>query len=438
MPSTGRRSFLKSSVASLGAAALAKRAWANSSALGANERVRIAVIGVHGQGWAHVGGWLNTPGVEIAALCDADSAGLNQRADELDKKTKGNVARVTDLRKLLEDRSIDAVSIATPNHWHTLAGLWAMQAGKDAYVEKPLCHNIWEGRQLVKAARKYNRMCQHGTQGRSAPAIREAMQKLRDGVIGKVYMARGLCYKWRDSIGQSSGPQPVPQSVDYDLWLGPAPQKPPQRKSFHYDWHWFWDYGNGDIGNQGVHEMDMARWGLGVEMPTRVQSTGGKLVHDDDKQTCEVQTSTFFYPEQNKILEFEVRPWITNFEGFASGASNEVGVFFYGTEGYMAVEYFGYKTFLGKKREPGPSGNSGEDRWARFINAVRSRKIEDLGVDVEDGFKTCTLIHLANISARLGRTISFDPAKEQCPGDAEANAMLTREYRAPFVVPAVE
>ncbi|HSW45472.1 MAG TPA: Gfo/Idh/MocA family oxidoreductase [Phycisphaerae bacterium] len=434
-----RRTFLKSSMASLGAAAVAGRVSASLAAdtprRGPNDTIRVAVVGVNGQGRGHIGGLSALKGVEVAALCDVDDRVLNRRADELDANTGRKVARIRDIRKLLEDKSIDAVSIATPNHWHTLAGIWAMQAGKDAYVEKPCSHTVWEGRQLVKAARKYNRLCQHGMQGRCSPAVQEAIKKLREGVIGEVYMARGLCYKWRPSIGKVDGPQPVPAEIDYDLWLGPAPHKPPMRKKFHYDWHWFWDYGDGDIGNQGVHEMDMARWGLGVGLPSRTQSMGGRFIFDDGKETFNTQTASFFYPEQNKMLQFEVRPWITNREGFEGPNAPGCVVLFYGSEGYMVLRYFSYKTYLGEKYEPGPVGESGENRWETFIRAVRSRRVEDLGVDIEEGHLTSALCHLANISARLGRTINFDPATERCPGDTEADAMLKRTCRAPFVVP---
>ncbi len=436
MSEINRRTFLGSSVASIGAVAVGRAAQAaDVPRRGANDAVRVAVIGLNGQGQAHIAGYTGRKDAQITALCDVDESVLAKRADDLEKNTGRKVARYTDIRKLLDEAPIDAVSIATPNHWHTLASLWAIEAGKDVYVEKPLSHNVWEGRQLVKAARRHKRMVQHGTQGRSCPAIIEAMQKLREGVIGEVYMARGLCYKWRPSIGKAGGPQPVPQGVHYDLWLGPAPEKPPMRKQFHYDWHWFWDYGDGDIGNQGVHEMDLARWGLGVKLPSKIQSMGGRFIFDDDKETFNVQTASFFYPEQNKMLEFEVRAWITNHEEFGQGESGDVGAIFYGSEGYMDVYYFGYRTYLGRKREPGPSGKSSENRWERFIAGVRSRRIEDLGVDVEDGHLTSAHCHLANISARLGRAITFDPAAERCPGDEEANAMLRRTYRAPYVVP---
>jgi predicted dehydrogenase len=436
MGRVNRRDFLKATTAAAGVVAAGRSAKA--ARRGPNDTVRVGVIGVHGQGNAHIGGFTATQGAEVVALCDVDSHVLDQKAGDLEKKTGRKIARYEDLRKMLDDQSIDAVSIATPNHWHTLASIWAMQADKDVYVEKPLSHNVWEGRQLVNAAHKYKKMVQHGTQGRSCAAIEEAMAKLREGVIGDVYMARGLCYKWRDSIGKVDGPQPVPDFIDYDLWLGPAPSKPLMRKRLHYDWHWQWDYGNGDIGNQGVHEMDMCRWGLGVGLPKRVQAGGGQFLFDDDKQVPNVLTVSFDYPDEKKMLVFEVRPWITNYEGdFGKPPGNNVGVLFYGSEGYMVVQYFRYATFLGKQREPGPSGQSGEDRWARFIRAVRSRRQEDLGVGPEEGHRSATLCHLANIAYRTGRTLAFDPATERITDDAEASRLLTRNYRTPFVVPAI-
>jgi predicted dehydrogenase len=431
-----RRQFLTTSAAA-GAVTLAALQPGPAGAA-ANEVIRVGVIGLNGRGADHIEGFRKLPGAEVAALCDVDEKVLGTRADALDKATDKKVKRYADLRKLFDDKEIDAVSIATPNHWHSLAGIWAMQAGKDVYVEKPCSHNVWEGRQLVKAARKYNRMCQHGTQGRSSPSVREAMQKLREGVIGTVYMAKGLCYKWRPSIGKVSGPQPIPAGIDYDLWLGPAAKQPLRRKRLHYDWHWFWDFGNGDIGNQGVHEMDMARWGLGVGLPRRVQAAGGHYLFDDNQETPNTQIATFEFPEAGKLLQFEVRPWITNHEGgFGTGQANEVGVIFYGSEGYMTVQYFEYKTFLGRRREPGPAGKGAGNEYATFIEGVRQHKQEALGVDVEEGHLSSALCHLANMAYRLGRPIEFDPTREQCPGDAKASELLTRTYRPPFVVPAV-
>jgi predicted dehydrogenase len=435
MSQLNRRDFLKTTTTAAGVAAVALTPGLAPAKTGPNDTIRIGVIGLRGRGKSHIDGFDALPGVEVVAMADVDESVLSQRAAELEAQSQRKITRYIDMRRMFDDKSIDAVSIATPNHWHSLASIWAMQAGKDVYVEKPLSHNVWEGRQLVKAARKYNRMCQHGTQGRSCPAIQEAVQKLREGVIGDVYMARGLCYKWRPSI-EKKPDAPVPPGVHYDLWLGPAPKRAFSENRFHYNWHWHWDYGNGDIGNQGVHEMDMARWGLGVGLPTKVQSMGGQFIFDDDKQVPNAQIATFTYPEQNKMLVFEVRPWITNHEGgFGSGESNDVGVLFYGSEGYMALKYFEYQTFLGQKREPGPSGKSNRNEWATFIAGLKSRKVEDLGVDVEEGHLSSALCHLANMAYRLGRTIDFDPKTETCPNDPEAQKMLTRNYRNPYTVP---
>jgi hypothetical protein len=268
--------------------------------------------------------------------------------------------------------------------------------------------------------------------------LREAIQKLREGAIGDVYMARGLCYKWRPTIGKAGGPQATPPGVDYNLWCGPAPNKPLQRKKLHYDWHWQWDCGNGDMGNQGVHEMDMARWGLGVGLPTRITGTGGHYMFEDDQQTPNTLICTFDYPEQKKMLQFETRHWVSNYEGgFGASGENNVGVLFFGSEGYMEMEYFGYRIFLGKKREPGPKGTGNADPWATFVAAIRSGKREDLGVDIEEGHLTSALCHLGNIAYRVRRSIQFDPAKEKILGDSEASTLLTRDYRKPFVVPGI-
>jgi predicted dehydrogenase len=445
--------------------------------LGANERVRVAVCGVRGRGFDHVQEFSKLPNVEVAALCDVDENVLRQRLADMDRRGLGKPATFADVRKLLDDRSIDAVSIATPNHWHALMAIWACQAGKDVYVEKPCSHNWWEGRQLVRAAAQYNRIVQHGTQSRSSTAIGEAVERLQQGVIGDVYLARGLCFKWRDTIGHAPV-EPVPAGVDYNLWTGPAPLRPFTRNRFHYNWHWFWDTGNGDIGNQGVHEMDKARWGLGVKFPHRVSAVGGHFMFDDDQETPNTLCCAFEFDLPNgrrKMLEFEVRHWITNHEaeigsgafhsrgipaaglaassaaghkpgappqhklGPNAGASNTIGNVFYGSKGYLAMdEYDSYRTWLGEDREPGPSGNGAGDHFANFIDCVRSRRQEDLHAPIEEGHISCTLIHLANVSYRLGRSLRFDPETEQVIGDEEANRLLRdadRGYRAPFIVP---
>jgi predicted dehydrogenase len=411
-----------------------------------NETIRVAVVGVRGQGNAHIREYLRMENVEIAALCDIDNSVMARRADEIEKASGKRPKGYVDLRKLLEDRSIDAISVATPNHWHSLMGIWACQAGKDVYLEKPCSHTYWEGRKVVEAARKYNRIVQHGTNSRGSVALREAMQKLEEGVIGDVYMARGLCFKWRDTIGKKVD-APVPEGVDYDLWLGPAPKRAFNPNRFHYNWHWNWDYGNGDIGNQGIHEMDIARWGLGVTLPTKVMSMGAHYMFDDDQTTPNTQVATLEYDRKGKkvMLVFEVRHWMTNNEAGigqrrdADGLvtdSNCIGNIFYGSEGFMAIDgYTSYKTYLGKKQEPGPSRREGGSTWVNFIQAVRSRKREDLVADIEEGHLSSAAMHLANISYLTGRSIDFDPVKEQIRNDAAANAMLRRTYRAPFVVP---
>jgi len=434
-----RRQYLAASSAAGLAAGLGsfpQTARAQEKPASRNEVIRVACVGVRGKGQHHMNGLGSVPGTEVVALCDIDESILGAQSDQLDKRTGRKVKRFTDYRQLVEDKDIDEVSIATCNHTHTLIAIAALEAGKDVYVEKPCSHNIWEGRQLVKAARKYGRMCQHGTQGRSSPAIREAIQKLRAGIIGEIYMARGLCFKWRPTIGRKAD-APVPPGVHYDLWRGPAPERPFNPNRFHYEWHWNWDYGNGDMGNQGVHEMDMARWGLGVGLPTKVHAGGGHFMFDDDQQTPNTLVCVYQYPEQNKMLVFETRHWITNHEDYGSGASNAVGVTFFGAEGYMQVYYFGYRTFLGRNREPGPTATAGSNEYERFIAGVRSRNPDDLGVEIEDGHLSSSLCHLGNIAYRLGRTVNFDPQTETFPGDEQANAMLSRDYRKPYVVNAV-
>ena len=440
--SINRRQFLASSSAAgiaLGAGSLAATARSEARAVTtANDELRVACIGLRGKGNHHLNGLESVDGVKVVALCDVDESILQSRAEALGKRTDGRKVKLFgDYRKLLDDPDIDVVSIATPNHTHSLIAIAAMAAGKDVYVEKPCSHNIWEGRQLVNAARKYKRMCQHGTQGRSSPAIREAIAKLHEGVIGEVYMARGVCFKWRPSIGKTPE-APVPAGVDYDLWLGPAPKRPFSPNRFHYNWHWHWDYGNGDMGNQGVHEMDMARWGLGVKLPSKVHASGGHFMFDDDQETPNTLLCSFEYPQEKKMLVFETRHWITNQEGFGTSlSSNAVGVTFYGSEGYMQVYYFGYRTYLGKERKQGPSATGNPNEYERFIAGVRSRNPDDLGVEIEDGHYSSSLCHLGNIAYRLGRTINFDPVEETFGDDKEANAMLSRDYREPFVVPEI-
>jgi predicted dehydrogenase len=424
-----RRHFL----AGAAGAALASNALASP-----NNRIRVACVGFRGRGNEHIRSYAKMPDVEIAALCDIDESVLNQRLAEVEKLGRPRPASYTDFRKLLEDKSIDAVSIATPNHHHTLQTIWACEAGKDVYVEKPCSYNMFEAQQIVAAAHKYGRVVQHGTQSRSSAALREAVDKLREGIVGDVYMARGLCFKWRDTIGHAPE-EAVPAGVHYDLWLGPAPEHAFTRNRFHYNWHWNWDYGNGDIGNQGIHQMDLARWGLGVKYPTKVSAMGGHFMFDDDQQTPNDLVAMFEFEEgsKKKSLVFEVRHWISNHEAGLGekGDPNTIGNIFYGSKGYLVFDGPGYRTYLGKEQQPGPARAEGGNHFANFLNAMRSRKQAELNAPIEEGAPSTMLVHLANISYRLGRTLYFDAATMSCKGDDEANRMFTRDYRKPFVVP---
>ncbi len=424
-----RRKFIQT--AAVRTAVLGMPTLIPSRAFGANDRMRVAVIGLNGRGKDHIAGFSKLENVEVATLCDVDEVVLRKSATDFETTYKRKVKMESDLRKVYDDKDIDAVSIATPNHWHALAAIWACQAGKDVYVEKPACHNLYEGRKLVEAASKYGRIVQHGVQLRSSVAIQEAIQHLRDGLIGKVYMARGIVYKWRGDIG-NLGNSPVPEGLNWDLWQGPAQTRAFSKNYVHYNWHWFWDYGNGDIGNQGIHETDLCMWGLDVGLPETITSAGGKFLWNDCKETPEVLTSTYHYPKQGKIIEFEVRPWMTNKDDGV-----EIGNLFYGDKGYMVINgYSDYKTYLGRNREPGPARNAGGDHYKNFADAARARDKKMLNGPVETGHLSASLAHLGNIAYRLGRTLHFDPAKEVFIGDKDANAMLTRKYRAPYLIPA--
>jgi predicted dehydrogenase len=443
-----RRQFLKTSAATATGAILWKP---NSLWAGANNRVRIAVVGIHGMGQSHIKEFAALPDVEVAALCDVDE---NLFGDVIKKHFTGKNRRApktyTDLRKLYEDKEIDGVTVVTPNHWHTLAAIWAIQAGKHVTVEKPCCHNIFEGQKLVEASKKYKVCVQDGAEQRSNPCSQTMAKFLSEGGLGEVYMAKGMCYKWRPTIDHFED-EPVPKGVHYDLWMGPAPERPFNKNRFHYNWHWNWDYGNGDMGNQGVHEMDVARWGLGVKLPTKICAMGGHFLFKDDQQTPNVLMAMFEFPnpdgaaDKKKILQFEVRGWVTNREGFTEGIKetggymtsdrNNVGNLFYGSKGYMSKDVKEWKTFLGEKREPGPTGSGAGNHYEVFANAIRSGDPKTFNKSIEEGFYSCALIHLGNISYRLGRSLEFDPQTMRFPRDEEANAMLKRKYRAPFVVP---
>ncbi len=481
MGHVSRREFLEQSMlAAAAAASPCLPAFGQENKEGSaspNERLRVAVIGVHGQGAVHVSRWARMKDVEVVALCDVDPGVAPEAQADAEKKSGKKPAFVKDIRKLLDDKSIDAVSIATPNHWHTLAALWAVQAGKDVYVEKPLSHNVREGRVLMEAARKHGRIVQHGTQNRCIEGIRQAINHVKTGKLGKIKLAVGLCYKDRRSIGKKAD-APVPPGVDYNLWLGPAPLRPFNPNRFHYEWHWNWDYGNGDIGNQGVHQMDVCRWGIGKsEFPKTVVGLGGRYGYEDDGQTPNTQVTLYDYGDC-QIL-FEVRGLRT--KGYKEAY---IGNVFYGDEGYVVIgagasALFTPKGDLISRFSGGVDGEFGSrEHFRNFVHVVRSRKMEDLRADVLEGHLSSALCHLGNISWRLGkeqpftagdpfgkseagheaftrfkdhltankvdlekvkccmgRVLTLEAGKESFSGDAEADALLTRDYRKPFVVP---
>jgi len=424
MPLT-RRQFLGSSAA----AVIAAGTVAKGKVFGANDKIRVACIGLHGQGGSHVNGFMSDES-EVVALCDVDEKVLDKRVLQVKQKTDKRPKTFKDMRDLFADDSIDAVSFATPNHWHTLGAIWACQAGKDVYVEKPLSHDVWEGRQLAAAAAQYDRIVQHGTQRRSDPRWVRAIQRMRAGVIGDIYMARGLCYKNRDSIGFKEPTQP-PASLDWELWQGPAPEQPFTENYVHYNWHWFWLYGNGDIGNQGVHQMDVGIWGMNKGLPVKVQAVGGRYTYEDQGETPNTMVATYTYAD-GTLFVFEVRGRATNDEGGV-----KIGNLFYGSEGYMAEG-----TFYDKKGQEIPdSGEGGDpitvdgDHYATFLRAVRSRKHEDMAATALEGHISSAHCHLGNIAYRVGEQLEFDPENERFKGSREANKYLTRKYRPGFEVP---
>jgi predicted dehydrogenase len=404
-----RREFLENSMlaaAAMAGSGMASPASAAEESSSPNEVLRVAVLGLNGRGQSHLGGFMKRAGCEVVAVCDPDEQVLmNKGVAVVEKETGKTPAAFQDLRKLLEDRNIDVVTIATPNHWHALASIWGIQAGMDVYVEKPVSHNVSEGRRIVDAARRHRKIVQTGTQSRSSTATRQMIDFVRAGGIGEVRLARGLCYKRRKPIGPR-GEYSVPASVNYDVWSGPAPLHAPTRPQFHYDWHWQWDYGNGDIGNQGIHEMDMARWGLGVDDLGRgVVSYGGRLGYEDAGETANTQVSIYDYGD--KTLVFEVRGLET-----APFKGAMVGVIFEGTQGYAVKGNEGCAVF-DLAGNPVKKFSGGEDHFGNFVKAVRSRKVEDLNADVLEGHLSSALCHLGNVSYRLGEPVSVEEAQQR-------------------------
>jgi predicted dehydrogenase len=476
-----RRAFASRSLMAVAGVAAGKSALGKASpasgpavgarVMGANDRVVVASIGIRGQGDALKRGFARLPNVEVKTLCDVDENLFASRAQDpaLKEVATFRPGYQRDLRRVLEDKDVDAIIVATPNHWHALATVWGLQAGKHVYVEKPASHTVWEGRKMVEAAQRYGKLVQVGTMNRSRPAVREAIKFIQDGGIGEVYMARGLCFKPRPAIGKYPDGAMAPgekyklnvesrdyeptydnaylANVSYDLWLGPAPARTFNRNRFHYNWHWHWDYGNGDTGNQGPHQFDIARWGLGKnEHPVRIRSGGGYFGEESSQETPNLHSTIFEYPD-GKILEFGTRGGYTNDEG-----TQRIGNLFYGTKGWVWIDGDGRKwqSYRGRKDEKGPGADVPKEKggsdplvltsteyphYQNFIDAIRANDPKLLACDIGEGHLSSSLPHLANISYRVSRALTFDPKTETVVGDAEANKLLTREYRKPYVIP---
>jgi predicted dehydrogenase len=416
-----RRDFVKST-----AAAGAILAMPFSRVRGANDAIRVGVAGIRGRGGGLIKEFHDLDSVQVVALCDVDRSVLDKRVKEFTDRNE-KVAAYGDYRRMLEDKSIDIVAVATPDHWHVPIAAASVIAGKDVYVEKPVCHTIAEGRYLVKLARKHGRIVQHGTQSRSSEGIREGIEYLKTGELGKIRMAKAINHQLRGPIGHFPDTE-VPPGVNYDLWLGPAPKRPFNKNRFHYNWHWFWDYGTGDIGNDGIHQIDIARWGLGVGMPKAVSCSGTQLFYDDDHETPDTQIATFEYDDA--YLMFEMRLWTPYpLEG------HDNGDVFYGDNGTLSIGRKGWQVTF-KDGKAGPGGPRGRYLHAvNFIKAVRSRKASDLNADVEVGYRSAVLCHMGNIAMRVGRRLRFDTQNERFIDDAEANTYLTKHYRQGFELP---
>ena len=475
MAEPNRRAFLKSSLAVAGGFTIAGTK-SSGRVLGANDAIRIGVAGLNGRGGSHVDAFAGMPGVQVTYLIDPDTRTHGKHLGTIKKRGGNDPRTIQDLRRALEDKELDAISIATPNHWHALLTIWGCQAGKDVYCEKPASHNVREGRVAVEASRKYDRIVQHGTQNRSSPAWDRVVQAIASGTYGKLLVARALCYKKRDSIGTRPDGPPPPE-LDFNLWQGPAQEHAFNPNYVHYNWHWFWDFGNGDIGNQGVHEMDKARWMIpGATLPKTVLSLGGRFGYADQGQTPNTQVAVLDYGDSQII--FEVR-------GLRTEKYNGVDV---GNIAHLEAGTIVHDKFFPKgstEGEPLPKvastrGPGGGDHFANFIAAVRSRKRSDQNAEILEGHYSAALCHLANISYRLGEAVPFDSKTkafgddkdayetfarmeehlsgtnglklsgqdyrlgrkltlnaraERFVDDPEADALLTRNDRAPFVVP---
>ncbi len=444
------------------AAAAATRVW------GANEKLNMGIIGLGGRGGSHMSQFPRI--ANVVAVCDIDQSARERAVSNLSRNGGEKPKDFEDLRDLLGKGNVDAVSIATPNHWHALATIWAMKAGKDVYCEKPACHNIHEGLEMVKVARETKKIVQIGSQHRSTPFKMKGLAALQGGIIGDIYMAKGLCYKRRRSIGRKPD-GPVPAGVNWDIFRGPAQMRPFNANRFKYNWHWFFDTGDGDIGNQGVHEMGIARWALkDPEWPKSAYAFGGKFIYDDDQETPNTLTAAFDFG--GRQIVFEVRGLLTGSEGMpgrmigvpgpqgvAAGPGGQtptpgtpaarainvmVGDLFFGTEGWAVQSDMGFVAYKGESGEVafeehperGQGGDATGLHMQNFLDACKSRNPKDLHDPIDNAHLSASLCHFANISYRTGRKLHIEttPAGPRFAGDAEANKLLTRDYRKPYVV----
>jgi predicted dehydrogenase len=454
---SNRREFIKRSAlttAGIAVGGISLSAKSYSNIQGANDRINIAVIGLRGQGGTHINSFCSlkdSKNVYVTSICDVDEQYFADKSKVIFEKTGVTPNAEWDMRRVFENKDIHAVSFATPNHWHALGTIWACQAGKHVYVEKPASHGIWEGRKMVEAARKYNVRVQTGIQNRSIQGVIDAITLLHNGGIGDVFMAKGTCYKPRDSFGIAPDSNP-PASLHYDMWLGPAPVRPYNEKRVHYNWHWFWATGGGDTANQGPHQFDIARWGLNKkEHPLTIYSMGNFFGIDPgecEQETPNTQTSLFKYRD-GKILEFETRGRYTNTE---SELKIDIGNLFYGSEGWMEINGSNWAAYRQREKKPFAGSNvasksdkpvigaylaapGGASHYVNFIDAIRSGKNEDLHGEILEGHISACLPNLANISYRLKRELTFDGSTEKFVRDKEADAFLARNYRAPYIVP---
>lgn len=429
MSSPTRRDFLAASAVTLSAATYA------GAADQPNDRTRVAVMGCRIRGKQLLPVFVGQPNVEITHVIDPDE-NLHAEAAKLAKNQASPPKAVTDVRKVLDDKSVDVLVVAAPDHWHALATVWAVQAGKHVYVEKPCSHDLVEGRRMVEAARKYKKVVQVGTQRRSQSTTISAREYVQSGKLGKVAFARAWITGGRPNISHAK-PEPIPKGVDYSLWLGPAAEGPFTKNRFHYNWHWFWDLGTGEIGNNGIHGLDLARNVLGLDAPTKISCAGGKYYYDDDQQTPDTQIATFDFPAgpggaAGCTLLWEHRVW----EGKGQGPEGQsFGVSIHGDKGTLLFKDEGWTVRGGDGAGDKPKGNMLTDHVKNFLDCVKDGKPP--AADIEIGHGSTRLCHLGNIAYRTGKTLVFDPKTETFPHDTEANQLLGREYRKGFELPAV-